>query len=40
MKAEKIDAEVAAFFDDLEPASGDVLVGVGWALAEDLVKLS
>ena len=34
------DADVAAFFDNLDPAAGDVLVATGWALAEDLEKLA
>ena len=40
LKADKVDAAVAAFFDNLDPAAGDVLVATGWALAEDLEKLA
>ena len=32
--------DVAAFFDNLDPAAGDVLIATGWALAEDLEKLA
>lgn len=39
LKPEKIDADVAAFFQKLDVANGDVLVATGWALAEDLEKL-
>jgi hypothetical protein len=38
LKADKVDAGVVAFFDDLDPTAGDVLIGTGWALAEDLEK--
>ena len=38
LKADKVDASVVAFFDDLDPTAGDVLIGTGWALAEDLEK--
>jgi hypothetical protein len=31
-------ADVAAYFDNLDVAKGDVLVAFGWALAEDLEK--
>ena len=40
LKVEKIDADVAAYFDKLNVADGDVLVVTGWALAEDLEKLA
>ena len=40
LKADKVDAAVAAFFDNLDPAAGDVLIATGWALAEDLEKLA
>ncbi len=39
-KPETIDADVAAFFDDLSPANGDVLVAFGWAMSEDLAKFA
>ena len=39
-KPEKVDPEVAAFFDDLDAKRGDVLIAFGWAMAEDLEKLS
>ncbi len=34
-----IDADVAAFFDDLDHAVGDALIAFGWAMAEDLDAL-
>lgn len=39
-KPEKIEPEVAAYFEALDIANGDVLIGFGWAKAEDLLKLS
>ena len=36
LKPEKIQPDVAAYFDGLDVANGDVLVATGWALAEDL----
>lgn len=39
IKPEKIDLDVAALFDRLDPANGDCLVAFGWAMAEDLEKL-
>ena len=38
LKPEKIQADVVAYFDGLDAANGDVLVAIGWALAEDLEK--
>ena len=40
LKEEKIDADVAAYFDKLNVADGDVLVATGWALSEALAKLA
>ena len=40
LKPDKIDPEVAAFFDDIDGASGDALVAFGWAMVEDLEKLA
>jgi hypothetical protein len=40
LKPEAIDAAVAALFDDVDPARGDSLIAFGWAMAEDLAKLS
>lgn len=40
LKPEKIDAGFAAFFDGVEPGRGDSLIAFGWAMAEDLAKLS
>jgi hypothetical protein len=37
-KPESIDPDVAAYFDDLDPSNGDVLVAFGWAMSEDLAK--
>ena len=39
-KPDKIDAEVAGLFDDIDAGSGDVLIAFGWAMAEELEKLS
>jgi hypothetical protein len=39
-KPEKISAEVAAFFEPLDVAKGDVLIAFGWAKAEDLLKFA
>ena len=38
LKPEKIEADIVAYFDGLDAANGDVLVAIGWALAEDLEK--
>jgi hypothetical protein len=38
-KPESIPADVVALFDDIDEEKGDALVGFGWALADDLVKL-
>lgn len=38
-KPESIPADVVALFDDIDEDKGDALVGFGWALADDLVKL-
>ncbi len=38
-KPEKVDPDVAAYFDGLDPTKGDVLIAFGWAKAEDLDKL-
>lgn len=40
LKPEKIDADVAALFDGIDPARGDCLIAFGWALADDLEKLA
>ena len=34
-----VEPAVAAFFDDLQLDDGDVLIGFGWAMAEDLDAL-
>lgn len=39
LKPEKIPAEVAGQFADLDVAGGDTLIVFGWAMAEDLEKL-
>ena len=39
-KPEDIDHEVRAFFDELNAARGDVLVGFGWAMSEELAKFA
>lgn len=40
LKPEAIDPGVVAFFEALDLARGDSLVAFGWAMAEDLAKLS
>jgi hypothetical protein len=40
LKPESIDAEVAAQFEGVEPKRGDSLIAFGWAMAEQLAKLS
>jgi len=39
-KPESIDPDVAAFFDDLDPKNGDLLIAFGWAMSEDLAKFA
>lgn len=38
-KPEKIDPDVAAMFEAVDPKAGDAMVIYGWTMAEDLVKL-
>jgi hypothetical protein len=38
LKPEGFDPDVAAFFDNLDRASGDSLIAFGWAMAEFLAK--
>ncbi len=40
LNPDKLSPEVIAFFDDVKPAKGDSLIAFGWAMAEDLAKLS
>ena len=40
LKPEKVDQGYAPFFDDCDEARGDSLIAFGWAMAEDLAKLS
>jgi hypothetical protein len=40
LNPDKISPEVVAFFADMKPSSGDSLIAFGWAMAEDLAKLS
>jgi hypothetical protein len=40
LKPEKIDSDVAAYFGPVDVERGDTLVAFGWAMAEDLAKLS
>lgn len=35
-----IDGAVAAFFDEVDAEGGDVLVGFGWAMSEELAKFA
>ncbi|MFT7473412.1 MAG: hypothetical protein ACI81L_000327 [Verrucomicrobiales bacterium] len=39
-KPESVDPVVAAYFDDLDPSNGDVLIAFGWAMSEDLAKFA
>jgi hypothetical protein len=38
-KPDSVDPAVAAFFEGVDPARGDILVAFGWAMAEDLLRL-
>lgn len=38
-KPDKIDADVAAFFDEVDPSHGDHLIAFAWVPAENLEKL-
>jgi hypothetical protein len=38
LKPEKIDPQVASFFEPLDTARHDYLIGFGWAMAEDLAS--
>ena len=38
LKPESIEADVAAFFSDIDEARRDSLVAFGWAMAEDLAS--
>jgi hypothetical protein len=40
LNPDKLSPEVIAFFDDVNPDRGDSLIAFGWAMAEDLAKLS
>lgn len=40
LNEDDLDADVAAYFEVLDPASGDVLIAFGWAMAEDLATLA
>ncbi len=40
LKPEKLDPEVVALFDEVDPTQGACLVAFGWAMAEDLAKLA
>lgn len=40
LDASSIDADVASFFDGVNAAEGDVLVGFGWAMSEELAKFA
>ncbi len=40
LKPDKIDPEVAAFFDKVDAKRGDSLIAFGWAMAEFLAKLA
>jgi len=39
-KPADVDPDFAALFDQLSPKSGELLIAFGWAMAEDLAKLS
>jgi hypothetical protein len=40
LNPDKLSPEVVAFFGDVKPDKGDSLIAFGWAMAEDLAKLS
>ena len=40
LKPEKLDAEFVKFFKPVSTKRGDSLIAFGWAMAEDLAKLS
>ena len=40
LKPENLDAEVVALFDSVDAGRGDSLIAFGWAMAEQLAKLS
>jgi hypothetical protein len=40
LKPESIDADVAAQFESVDPKQGDSLIAFGWAMAEQLAKIS
>jgi hypothetical protein len=40
LKADSLDADVVAYFDALDADRGDSLIAFGWAMAEDLARLS
>jgi hypothetical protein len=40
LNPDKVSPEVIAFFSDVNPDRGDSLIAFGWAMAEDLAKLS
>jgi hypothetical protein len=40
LNPDKLSPEVVAFFSDVKPERGDSLIAFGWAMAEDLAKLS
>jgi hypothetical protein len=40
LNPDKHPADVHAFFTDVKPGQGDSLIAFGWAMAEDLAKLS
>lgn len=40
LNPDKLSPEVTAFFADVKPERGDSLIAFGWAMAEDLAKLS
>jgi len=40
LKPENLDAEVVGLFDTIDEGRGDSLIAFGWAMAEQLAKLS
>jgi hypothetical protein len=40
LKPEKLDPGYAQFFDKVDTGRGDALIAFGWAMADDLVKLT
>ena len=40
LNSEEVDPEVQAFFSDIDVDNGDVVIGFGWAMSEELAKFA